>query len=319
MAVYTHLTQNDVGQLLKHYNLGTCISYQGITSGVENSNYMLVTTTGKFILTIYEKRVVKADLPFYLELMNHLQQRQIPVPSPLATTDGTWLSEIHHKPCAIVSFLEGKSALQLSNSHLSELGSHMARMHLASSNFSQSLENRFSLTSWFALFVQIKDYLHTIKPGLSQEIEQHLQHLQTHWPQQLPKGVIHGDLFPDNVFFQGHKLSGMIDFYFACSDFLMYDIAICLNAWCFETGGDFNITKAKLLLTHYHQIRPLSEDELNALPILASGAAMRFLLTRLYDWLHQNKDAIVIPKNPLEYLSRLRFHHNIVSHTEYGL
>ena len=319
MAVYTHLSPADITSLLSQYAIGEFVSYQGIESGVENSNYRIHTSQNQFILTIYEKRVREMDLPFYLGFMHHLQQQGIPCPIPVKTRTGKLLTTCQEKPSAIVSFLQGKSLATIQNAHLQELGTHMARMHLASLTFPMQLENRFSVASWRELFTQITGNAHALKPGLSEEIAYHLDFIDTHWPSGLPTGIIHGDLFPDNVFFTSGKLSGLIDFYFSCSDFLMYDLAICLNAWCFEPGGDFNITKARCLLTYYHQVRPLSEAELSALPILASGAALRFLLTRLYDWLNPSATALVTPKDPLEYLKKLRFHHNIQSHLEYGL
>lgn len=319
MAVYTHLTKENINLLLEEYSIGKLISFRPITAGVENTNYFIDTDQDTFVLTIYEKRVEQQALPFYLGLMKHLHDKGAPVPNPLTNKSEKLYSTILGKSCAIISFLEGKSAHQIQNDHLAELGQHMAKLHLLSSDFSHSMTNRFSLPSWEGLFLQTKDKADQLKKGLSNEIEEHLQFLKTHWPQNLPTGIIHGDLFPDNVFFKNNHLSGMIDFYFACTDFWMYDIAICLNAWCFEVGGDFNVTKARLLLTNYHKVRPISEEELNALPILASGAAMRFLLTRLYDWLYPATGAVVTPKNPLEYLQRLRFHQHITSHSEYGL
>lgn len=319
MAVYTHLSASEIAQLLLEYSIGSFISSKEITAGVENSNYLLTTTQNTYILTIYEKRVRIEDLPFYLKLMFHLNHHSISCPTPIATKKGDLFTTIKNKPCAIISFLDGQSSSSISNWQLKELGEAMGHMHLASSDFSMRTPNHFSLESWIKLNNQVKPKADSLKPGLAEEINYHLQFIQAQWPKDLPCGIIHGDLFPDNVFFQDNKLSGIIDFYFACYDFLMYDIAICLNAWCFEQGGDFNITKAKLMLTHYHKTRPISEAELNALPVLASGAALRFLLTRLYDWLHQSKDALVKPKDPLEYLQKLRFHHNIKSHTEYGL
>lgn len=319
MAVYTHLSPSSIETLLSEYTIGTLVSYRPIEAGIENTNYNLTTSTGRFILTVYEKRVQETDLPFYLGLMRHLQQQGVPCPVPLCTQDGKLYTSIDQKPCAIVSFLEGKSVVSLQNIHLQALGTSMAKMHLASLSFPMQLPNRFLLSSWHELFTLVRPLADTLKPGLAEEIAYHLHFIESHWPSDLPEGIIHGDLFPDNVFFTAGTLSGIIDFYFSCSDFLMYDLAICLNAWCFEHGSDFNITKARLLLTHYHDTRPLSEKELSALPVLASGSALRFLLTRLYDWLHRPNNALVTPKDPLEYLRKLRFHHNIRSHLEYGL
>lgn len=319
MAVYTHLTSEDVTNLLKHYAIGTLISFKEIIAGVENSNYFIKTSTGKYILTIYEKRVKIDDLPYYLTLMQHLFQKGFPCPTPIQTVHSQLSYTIKGKACAIISFLEGKSTQNIQNHHLMKLGQSIAQMHLFSKNFPGVKPNHFSVESFSPLFERIKGQIDDVKVGLSDEIQDHLSFVINHWPKHLPTGTIHGDIFPDNVFFDDDQLTGVIDYYFACTDFFMYDIAICLNAWCFEQGGDFNITKAKLLLTHYHEVRPISDEELNALPVLASGASLRFLLTRLFDWLNPSKDAVVTPKDPLEYLKKLRFHHHIKSHHEYGL
>lgn len=319
MAVYTHVTDDEVAALLTSYGIGTLVSLKGITSGVENSNYLLTTDQDSYIFTIFEKRVNKNDLPFFLGLKEHLANRGVPCPLPVKTREGALLSSIQSKPCTIVSFLAGKSTHSIRNAHVKELGKHMAHLHLAAHDFKLKRENDLSIASWQSLYDSIKHRVDEILPALSQEIEAQLAALRKHWPINLPQGIIHGDLFPDNVFFKEKTLAGLIDFYFACNDTLMYDLAICLNAWCFEKGNDFNITKAQQLLSSYHAVRPMSSNEFNALPILASGAAMRFLLTRLYDWFHRDETAVVVPKDPLEYLYRLRFHQQVESYQGYVL
>lgn len=318
MAVYTPLSLAELAPLLASYEIGTATALKGIESGVENSNFLLTTTSGRYILTLYEKRVNREELPFFLDLLNHLAAGGIPCPRPVLAKDGSTLQEIKGRPAAIVSFLEGASPQSIRNHHLSELGRQLASMHKAGAGFAGRRANNFSLPRWQELFSLVKDKGDLVKQGLVAEVAGYLQQLAQQWPQHLPAGVIHADLFPDNVFFQGDSLSGVIDFYFACNDFLMYDVAICMNAWCFEPNGEFNVTKAQLLLGSYHAVRPITAEELAALPILAQGAAMRFLLTRLYDWLNAVEGALVQLKDPLEYLRKLRFHHGITHPSAYG-
>lgn len=319
MAVYTKVSDSQLSALLQEYDIGEATQLKAIEQGIENSNYFLTTDQGRYVLTIYETRVNYEDLPFYLNLMEHLADKNIPCPIPISTKTGKTLSKINGRPCAIISFLNGKSTRIIRNPHLEELGKNMAMMHIAASDFNMKRDNNFALKSWGSLFNSIKLQADEIKPGLAVEIENQLGHLSINWPSSLYSGIVHADLFPDNVFFEDGKLIGIIDFYFACNDYLMYDLAICLNAWCFENNNEFNITKAKLLLSAYNKVRKISEEELQALPILASGAAMRFLLTRLYDFFNPVAGALVQPKDPLEYLHKLRFHNAVKSHTEYGL
>lgn len=319
MAVYTEITNTELAGLLSGYDIGDLKSFNGITSGVENTNYLLETLGGKYILTIYEDRVDVKDLPFYLDIMHELCKNNLPCPMPIKRKNGNFLSEIKGKTCVIISFLQGKATNKINNLHVSNLGEILAKMHLVLESYSQSHCNNFSVEFWYKTFDSISSRLDEIKLGLKDEIETYLVELKKSWPKYLPKGIIHADLFPDNVFFQNNNLSGVIDFYFSCYDVLMYDVAICLNAWCFEKSGDFNMTKARKFLSSYNKIRPMSEDEIKALPILAKGAAMRFLMTRSYDWLNPKSDALVVPHDPLEYLNKLRFHDGIKSYKEYGI
>lgn len=319
MAVYTNVADKDIEGLLAHYDIGSLQKLTAIAEGVENSNYLLETDQAKFILTLYEKRVDQSALPFYLGLMEHLADKGVPCPTPIHADDGEVLHELCGRPAAIVSFMEGRSTRKIRNEHCQELGAHMARMHLAGDGFKLTHTNHFSLDSWHELFQKSKDRCHEVNPVLEKDIIEELEWITEHWPKTLPTGVIHADLFPDNVFFKEHKLSGIIDFYFSCNDFLLYDVAIVLNAWCFESSYEFNITKAKQLLRSYQQVRPISDEELEALPVLASGAAMRFLLTRLHDWLNPVEGALVTPKSPIEYLDKLRFHKGIYKKDAYGL
>lgn len=319
MAVYTDISTSDMEVFLSSYDIGKVLQLQGIAEGVENSNYLLTTTKDRYILTIYEKRVNPVDLPFFLGLMQHLAKKNIPCPTPIADAKGTLLQTIKSRPAAIVSFLEGKGVKHIRNHHLEALGEQLATMHLAGMDFPLRRDNNFSLEFWQNTFRKLEARADEVKLGLKDEIRQQLAWLSENWPSNLPSGVIHADLFPDNVFFQHEHLSGLIDFYFACNDFLAYDLAICMNAWCFEGHGELNITKARLLVSAYHKIRPLTQAELRAMPVLASGAAMRFLLTRLYDWLNRVEGAMVTPKNPLEYLQKLRFHQGISKYDAYGI
>lgn len=319
MAVYTNLSNTDLAELLGDYNLGQPVSLKGIAEGVENSNYLLTTEQGKYILTLYEKRVNPEDLPFFLHLMEHLAAKGVSCPVPMPRRDGTFLSKAAGRPAAIISFLDGMSYRRPTVTHCRELGIAMAELHLAGASFDMQRDNSLSVDSWPPLFEASRARADEIHPGLEQEISNEMVRLQNDWPGGLPQGIIHGDLFADNVFFLGDTLSGIIDFYFACTDTLAYDLAIVLNAWCFEADVNFNITKARALFDGYQSVRKLSAEEIEALPVLASGAAMRFLLTRLYDWFNHVEGALVKPKNPLDYMRRLRFHNRAVAASDYGV
>ncbi|MCD6034699.1 MAG: thrB [Rickettsiales bacterium] len=318
MAVYTHITEEHLKKFLTTYDIGALIAWKGIAEGIENSNYYVETDRNRFILTLYEKRVNPLDLPFFLTLKQHLASKNFPCPLPIINREGKILSELEGRPAAMVSFLSGKSTRTIRNAHIVELGKAMAQMHLAGANFTMSRENDFGFSRWQGMFDPLRASVDKVRPGLEKEMSAQLAFLAREWPKNLPRGVIHADMFPDNVFFENDELSGVIDFYFACTDFLAYDIAIALNAWCFERHNEFNITKAKLLLSAYSSVRPLSEQEIDAMPILAAGAAMRFLLTRMHDWLNRVEGALVTPKNPLEYWERLCFHKGLTHASAYG-
>lgn len=319
MAVYTDVSDEELRAFLATYDLGDLLSFKGIAEGVENSNFLLHTNKGFYILTLYEKRVVEEELPFFLGLMNHLAERGLTCPTPIRNRAGEMQGHLAGRPAAIISFLDGVSVRRPQPRHCVEVGRALADLHLAGDGFVLSRRNALDVEGWRGVFLSCRDGIDGYKPGLAAEIEKELAELSRDWPRHLPSGVIHADLFPDNVFFIGDRLSGLIDFYFACNDAFAYDLAICLNAWCFEEDGAFNITKARGLLQAYAQVRPMGKDELAALPLLARGAAMRFLLTRLYDWINHPEGAFVRPKNPNEYLLRLRFHRSITSPTGYGL
>ena len=319
MAVYTEVDDDDLEKFVAQYDIGRATSCKGIAEGVENSNYLLQTDRSTYILTLYEKRVAEADLPFFLGLMDHLAHQGIACATPVHARDGKTLRRLAGRPAAIVTFLQGMWPRRVHTTHCAQLGEALAQLHLAGASFPMKRANALSLAGWRTLFEGCRPRADSIRKGLAEELAGELDHLARHWPADLPAGVIHADLFPDNVFFLGDKLSGMIDFYFACNDLFVYDLAICLNAWCFETDGSFNATKARLLVRHYDKIRRLTPGEIDALPLLARGSAIRFLLTRLYDLLHHPKGALVKPKDPIEYLKKLRFHRHVKTAGAYGL
>ena len=319
MAVYTEIGDDELRAFAALYDIGEVLSCKGIAEGVENSNFLLTTARGNFILTLYEKRVKPADLPFFIALMDHLAHQGVACPTPLRGHDGEALRELCGRPAAIVTFLNGMWPRRIDPRHCAGLGAALARLHLAGQSFAMVRPNDLGPAGWRRLLQSCHARADAVHPGLAAELSAELAFLEAAWPRQLPAGIIHADLFPDNVFFRDHELSGLIDFYFACSDFLAYDVAICLNAWCFEPDHSFNVTKARLLVRNYRAVRPLAAQELAALPLLARGSALRFLLTRLYDWLNQTEGALVRPKDPLEYLKKLRFHRGIAGPEAYGI
>ncbi len=319
MAVYTEVSDEDLSGFIASYGAGELVSYKGIAEGVENTNYLLHTTSGNFILTLYEKRVARGDLPFFLGLMEHLAARGVTCPTPLRDLEGKNVSELAGRAAAIVTFLDGFWLRRPKAEHCGAVGRALAELHLAGEGFSLKRPNALGVDGWRPLFEGFAPSADGIAAGLSGMIAHELDHLEAHWPRDLAQGVIHADLFPDNVFFLNDRLSGLIDFYFACNDAFAYDVAICLNAWCFEPDHAFNLTKGRALLAGYIAVRPLSTSELTALPTLARGAALRFLLTRSFDWLNREPDALVQPHNPIDYIRRLRFHQSVTSVAAYGL
>ncbi|MBT5765727.1 MAG: homoserine kinase [Kordiimonadaceae bacterium] len=319
MAVYTHVSADEISEFIAEYDVGEVISFKGIAEGVENSNYLLSTTKNKFILTLFEKRVNENDLPFFMSLMKHLSDKGINCAEPIKDKNGNVLKELCGRPTALISFLNGLSITKPSRQNCRELGEAMAEMHIAVQDFEMSRDNNLSVDGWGSLAQKCHSRADECHMGLSNIIKQEIEFLQNNWPSDLPKGIIHADLFTDNVFFLDGKLSGLIDYYFACTDIFAYDIAICINAWCFEKDGSFNATNAAALVKGYQKKRPLTVAEINALPLLCRGSALRFILTRLYDWLNQVEGALVKVKDPLEYLSKLQFHQKVNSSGEYGV
>jgi homoserine kinase type II len=319
LAVYTDINETELEYFLANYNVGVLLSYKGIAEGVENSNFLLHTESGAYILTLYEKRVNSADLPFFLGLMDHLAQRDISCPLPVHQRSGASIGELAGRPAAIVTFLEGMWMRRPTVAHCRAVGEALAELHLAGEGFQLRRENALSLKGWRPLWETAGARADEVEPGLAREVEADLVDLEKHWPDALPAGICHADLFPDNVFFLGPKLSGLIDFYFACNDFWAYDLSVCLNAWCFEKDYAFNLTKGSALLAGYQSRRRLSKEEIESLPLLARGSALRFMLTRLFDWLNTPEGALVVRKDPLEYVRKMRFHRSIKNASDYGL
>ena len=319
MAVYTDVTVEDLEILLKDYDIGEPVSFKGIAEGVENSNFYLQTDKRAYILTLYEKRVREADLPFFLGLMDHLAAKGIRCPVPVHARSGARATDVNGRPAAILTFLDGLSLRRPDADHCAAAAVALARLHEAGADFALSRDNTLGLSSWRKLAEAIGKDADSVQKGLAELIATSLTRFEREWPAALPSGVIHADLFPDNVLFMHDAVSGLIDFYFACNDAYAYDLAVMLNAWCFEQDGTFNATKSAKLIQSYRRQRTLSDAECAALPLLASGAALRFLLTRLYDWLNRDPAALVRPKDPREFAKRLRFHMTVKSSAEYGL
>ncbi len=307
MAVYTDITQAELAPLLSRFGLGAALTFKGIAEGVENSNFFLETEAGRFILTLYERRVREDDLPFFVELMQWLARRSFPCPTPQTDRSGQMLQRIRDKPAALVSFLNGVSVSRPTARHCREAGGGLAKLHLAAEGFQRRRENALGAHAWPGLFEGQEASADKLKPGLAKAVAADLETLAAAWPKDLPGGVIHADFFPDNVFFVRGRFAAAIDFYFACNDALAYDIAVCLVSWCFDPDGRFKPKSARALLAGYQAVRPLAPAERTHLGLLAMGAAMRFFLTRLIDWTSTPSGALVRPKDPLEYAAKLAF------------
>ena len=319
MAVYTHVRDDDLARFVAEHGLGELRACKGIAEGVENTNYFIETATGRYILTLYERRVRREDLPFYLGLMEHLADNGIACPRPVRDGEGRQVAELGGRAAAIVTFLAGLSVHNPTARHCGLVGEALARMHLAARDYPLRLANALGPAGWRPLFARFAMRADEVQPGLATLIEAELAALLPAWPQGLPEGVVHADLFPDNVFFLGDRLSGVIDFYFACNDMLAYDIAVCLNAWCFDATRRFEREKAAALVAGYQKVRPLVPAEREALPLLARGAALRFLLTRAEAWLTTAADAIVKPHDPGDYVARIHVHRSMPRASHYGL
>ena len=317
MAVYTKLAHQEVEQFLEQYNINNFKDYKGITEGVENTNYFINTLEQDYILTIYEKRVDENDLPFFINLLSNLSENKFPCPKPIANKNNEKINKIKNKNAALVTFLNGQSKNKITSEECFEIGKITAQLHEITKKFNISRKNNLSIESWQNIFEKIVKQKIDLDENIIKKTKSYLNFLEDKWPKNLPQGIIHADLFPDNIFFTKNKVSGIIDFYFACNDFFAYEIAICINSICFDNNSTFNMTKAKNLIDGYSSVRTLSEDEKKYLPILSMGAAMRFFLTRLYDFYHTDNKADVKIKDPFEYFKKIEFHSTIKNFNEY--
>ncbi|TNE59555.1 MAG: homoserine kinase [Alphaproteobacteria bacterium] len=308
MAVYTQVSDQALAEFLTAYDVGKVLSFKGIAEGVENSNYLLRTDQASFILTLYEKRVHEEDLPFFLGLMRHMAARAVTCPLPVPAMDGQLYRTLNGRPATLITFLDGVSVKAPNVAQCEAVGAALAQFHLASNGFELTRANGLGVRDWRPLFDKCAPQANAVMPGMRALIAEELNALESEWPEGLPQGVIHADLFPDNVFFLDDRLSGIIDFYFACNDSFAYDLSVTLNAWCFDDTQLFEPEKARALLRGYESARALTQAERKSLPLLCRGSAMRFLLTRLHDWIFHPDGALVAPKDPKDFLARLEFH-----------
>tara|TARA_B100000768_G_scaffold37215_1_gene35902 strand:+ start:5032 stop:5991 length:960 start_codon:yes stop_codon:yes gene_type:complete len=319
MAVYTDISKRELDLFLALYDIEEIVKFTGIKEGVENSNFLLESSSSKYILTIFEKRTDENDLPFFFNLMNHLNDNEIKCPQVIKDKSDKLYNFIKDKPAVITSFLDGMSIKKIAPKHCGELGTNLAKFHLASNKLEIKRNNTLGIKDLGTLVAEINKLNLNEHADLLTIVNNEYDYLKNEIPFNLPSGIIHADLFPDNVFFIEDQLSGIIDFYFACNDYYAYELAICINAWCFEGNNEFNISKAKSFLHQYNSIREIGAEELKSLPILARAAALRFLLTRLYDKIHHNKNDLVSAKDPKEYYEKLKFHQTVKNVSEYGL
>lgn len=318
MAVYTDVSADDLNRFVAGFDIGEVVLLEGIAHGTENSNFRLLTTTGPFVLTLYEKRVDPADLPFFLGLMRHLSEAGFPCPAPIPDRHGEFLHRLSDRPAAVVAFASGDWPREITASHCREVGAVLAKLHVAAAGFPMRRANDQALSAWRSVLANAAALADELRPGFADWISAEIAALEDGWPAGLPTGIIHADLFPDNAFFADGAISGVIDFYFACNDALAFDIAICLNAWCFD-NGTLCPDRAEALTGGYETVRPLEPAEKTALPVLARGAAMRFLTTRLYDWFHSPEDVLAQRKDPLEFVPLIDCHRAVSDSTAYGV
>jgi len=313
MAVYTHISRTELEDFLKAYDLGTLVSFAGIPQGVSNTNYKIVTDQGPYILTLFESRVKDSDLPFFFDFMAHLNDKDISCPYALPDTAGQYFNKIAGRTAVIINFLPGRSLerADLTSHHCAELGAFVARMHLAAADFDKTRVNGVSLPTWEDLAAKTKDKADTIYSGLARIVADEIEYLAAHWPAEtdLPRAAVHADIFPDNVFFDdAQTISGIIDFYFSCTDFLLYDLALVINAWCFDGNHEFAADKYQSFMQAYTALRPLTVAETDRISFMGRAAALRILMTRSFAYLNRNPDDLVFSLDPLEYIAKLRFH-----------
>jgi homoserine kinase type II len=308
LAVYTQLGPEDVAPLLARYDAGELIALKGIAEGVQNSNFFVETTTGRFILTLYETRVDPADLPFFYALLKHLHEAGCKVPRFIADKEGRWLQEVAGRPACLIEFLHGVSVTKPTAAQARATAESLGQMHTALADFKEARPNNLSLSDWRPLAERCtEEGLDDIQSGLARRIFAECDYLEKHWPTHLPVAAIHADLFPDNVLMLGDRVTGLIDFYFACTDIRGYDVAVTHTAWCFESGA-FNLAVSEGIFAGYRSSFDLDVPTRDALPVLLRGACLRFLLTRCYDWINTPANALVTRKNPLAFLRRLDFY-----------
>lgn len=319
MAVYTQVSEAELQSFLSRYEIGDLVAKTAIAEGVENTNYKIETTTGAFILTLFEKRTDERDLPFFMALTDHLSQKNLPVPAPIVQKSGTFFSPLHDRPAVIIEYLPGKPEMDPQPLHCEQAGQVLAEMHLGVKELPLFRTNALSFAGWAKLFEACEERADECAPGLGASIKTTLDQISKEWPKDLPRGIVHTDMFPDNVLFDQNAISGVIDFYFAATDIFAFDLAVTVNAWCFSDDGTFKADNALALMESYQNIRPLSRAERDAFALLLQGSALRFLLTRLYDWLHPVDGAIVTVKDPLEFFDILMFHRDHFTPEKYGL
>lgn len=317
MAVFTNVDEASLEAFLEDYDVGRLEAFSGIAAGSENSNFDVTTSQGRFVLTLYEKRVRVDDLPFFIRLMQHLADKEVHCPKPMRNDHGKAIGRLMDKPATLVTFLKGAPAETVAPVHCRQAGQALAHMHLAAGTFVASRRNDLGHGGWRQIYARLKG-AGDIDDDIAGFIAEELDFLHENWPEDLPAGIIHADLFPDNVLFAGDTLSGVIDFYFACRDYLAYDLAIAFNAWCFDKKGKLVGDNAQALIDGYEVMRSLNPEELEDFPVLCRGAALRFLLTRLWDWLYQDRESGVQPLDPQEYARRLQFHRDITEFADYG-
>ena len=308
MAVFTNISKNELELFIKDYDIGNLLSFEGILEGIENTNYKILTSKNIYILTIFEKRTEQSELPFFINLQEHLVKKKFLCPKPVEDKNGKIINTLKGKSCVIISYLMGEKIKKVTEDHCKQVGNIMSLFHLNTKDFKKVRSNKLSYDEWHKIYLKclsvnsskFKDCIEIIKIELS--------FLNKNWPSSLPVGIIHGDVFQDNVFFKNDIFSGLIDFYFSCNDFLSYDIALMVNAWCFDEKNIFNQSKFKILIQGYEKNRLLTKKEMDYLSILLRGASLRILLTRIHDQLFHEKGSFVKPKNPEEYFNILRFH-----------
>lgn len=319
MAVFTHITKDDLKDFLKNYSFNNLDFIKGINEGIQNTNYKVGIDSNDYILTIYENITDANDINFFLELMIHLSSNNIKCPTPVKNLKNKSIGKIKSKSSALLTFLEGKSISSIEKSHTYEIGKALAEMHINVTNFKLEKKNDLSYKGWSDLIEANQKKLNFLEENLYDKLKKELNRIKGLWPKDLPSGIIHADLFPDNVLFLNNKVSGLIDFYFSCNDFFAYDLSICINAWCFNKENKFSKEIFKSLLKGYQELKPLTDSELENLPVLCSGSALRFLLTRVDNWNSSNEVDIVNYQDPKEFLNRLKFHEKINNIEDYGL